>query len=410
MQADAHAALLSQMVKDRDVYFQANVPGEAFPQGKLRQIYRAIRDRYEAGSDVDLVLLHEDLPELPASELTAVLDTVPSSANWRYYLDEVHREWRRRQVRALGLELQDRAEDEDAVDFAYAALSKLEDMAQSELHSAREAAIEFIAAVEERYHNRGRLPGIPTGLPGLDNILLGLKARTLYYIGARPGGGKTALLTTIARNACARGVSVGFLSLESSRREIMARLYSNVAGIDNQRLVTGSFGRPEFEKLNAAGEQIHGWRLVLADRENMPLSAVRARAREMVRAGGVQLLLLDYVQLVRPDKRMDSFRLHMGDVSMALKQLARELEVPVVAAAQLGRSAEDRAPTMADLKESGQLEQDADAVILIHHDEDEGSRLIVAKHRDGPRGAVRVMFSRSHMRFVDAAHASEGVN
>jgi replicative DNA helicase len=397
--ADVHKNLLCQMVMDRQVYYAANLPSECFP-AELRAVYRAIKERYDRGSDVDLVLLHEDLPNIPASELSRILDAVPSSANWRYYAAEVRKAWREERLRKLALELQDRTQDPGAVEWAYEELGKLADAEQTEIHQAPKMVVEFVGVVEERYHNRGRLPGIATGIGELDNMLLGLKPRLLYYIGARPSDGKTALIVTLIANICRQGIPVGLMSIESSRKEIMARLFANTGNINNQSLITGSLSRADFERIQNTASRVHEWPLTICDRENMELNTIRAKAREMVRVHGARALFLDYIQLVPQTDAKQPFRLHMGEVSMALKQLARELEVPVVVAAQLGRNAEGKEPTLADFKESGQLEQDADAAILIHHHEEHGSRLIVAKNKDGPRGKVQVTFHKAHMRFT----------
>lgn len=401
MASDVHANLLSQMVRDMDVYYSANLPTQCFPAGLLRDIYRVVRKHYDAGDDVDLTLLHADLPQYKASDLLSIVDAVPSSANWSYYAKAVREEWRKDRVRTLGLELQDRYQDDGVVEYAYTELSKLATSDDAQLHYAREMAKEFVEVVEERYQNKGRLPGVATGFAELDGMLLGLKPRLLYYVGARPSKGKTALITSMIANICAEGVPVGLLSLESSRKEIMARLFANIGSIDNQILVTGAFERlADFGRVGDAAEEVYGWPLVICDKENMDLQTIRAKAREMVRTGKAKVLFLDYIQLVPQANYQLPYRLHMNEVSMAFKQLARELEVPFVVAAQLGRNAQDKEPTLADFKETGQIEQDADGAILIHED-GEATRLIVAKNKDGPRGSVKVEFHKPYMRFVD---------
>jgi replicative DNA helicase len=299
------------------------------------------------------------------------------------------------------LELQDRHEEDGVVEYAYEELSKLSSVDDTHLHYAREMALEFVEVVQERYNTKGQLPGVATGFAELDSMLLGLKPRLLYYVGARPSKGKTALITSIIANICAEGVPVGFLSLESSRKEIMARLFSNIGNIDNQILITGAFEKTsDFGRVGSAAERVYDWPLVICDKENMDLQTIRAKAREMVRTGKARVLFLDYIQLVPQTNYQLPYRLHMNEVSMAFKQLARELEVPVVVAAQLGRDAEGKVPTLADFKETGQIEQDADGAVLIHEDAD-ATWLIVAKNKDGPRGHVKVEFHKPFMRFVD---------
>jgi replicative DNA helicase len=401
--SEVHVTLLGQMILDKQVYFSAALPETCFPQGFERDMYRVLSKRYESGDGVDLQLLARALPDWPASRIAEVTDSVVTSAGWRHYVDEVKRDWLSAQLNSLGNEIIERRAAPDALEWIHGKLAGLVDLGQAEVAGSAAMVAELIETLEQRYRSRGKLPGLRTGLTELDNVLLGLRPRHLYYIGARPSDGKTALLVTLICNLCSDGVPVGLLSLESSRKEIMARIFANAGNIDNQDLITGNIGG-DFHRVSSVAEKVHGWKLFICDKENMTISTIRAKAREMVSVHGVKALMLDYVQIVPPTDSRQPFRLHMNEVSMALKQIARELEVPVIAAAQLGRSAQDTRPTLSDFKETGQLEQDADGAILIHHssgEEGSASYLIVAKNRDGPKQEIEVDFNRRMLRFTE---------
>lgn len=396
--SEAHEALLSQMVIDRKVYFSATVRGEMFP-GDTRAIYSAIAKRYEAGDDADLVTIVSDLQNLRPERVSSVLGMMPSAANWRHYQKAVIAEWRAEELRKLGIEIADRCGDADAVEWLYERLTELGDDGQIETHAAQKMVHEFVADTERRYKHRGKLPGLSTGIRDLDRLLLGLQDRMMYVIGARPNDGKTALAVTLIANLCRAGVSVGLISLESSHKEIMRRLAANVGPNTLIHLTTGYLTRDgDFGTVTDTAEAMYKWQLSIVDKARR-LSDIRAKARELVRARGAQVVFVDYLQNIPQDNRSQTFLDHMNICSQAMKDLALELEVPMVVLAQLRRDAEGRRPMLSHLKETGKIEQDADAVVFIWHHDDRID-LDVAKHRDGPKGTIPVLFEGERMRFL----------
>lgn len=395
--------LLGQMIMSKHAYFASNMTDEHFTPGLHQNAFRAIRDRYEAGSDVDIVLLAGDLKGVhPGADVAQLTDGVASASNWKHYAEAVSKRYQARKMRQLAAEIAEGADDPAIIERVYERLGEMQDPSHAEVYRAPQAVMEFVNELEERYNRKGALPGIGTGYEALDNLLLGLQKRRLIYVGARPSDGKTALLLNLAAGVCRQGKAVGFLSLESSRHELMSRLFSIVSGIDNRAMQAGYMQDSEFSGVNTAATLIHDWNLSIFDFENMPLAVLRSKAREMVKAHGAEVLFVDYIQLVRQTNDKP-FRLHMNEVSMALKAIARELEVPVVVAAQLGRDSEGRRPFLSDFKETGQIEQDADVALLLWHEaegtDDERSWILVSKNRDGAKGDVPIIFARNKMQF-----------
>lgn len=398
---EIHRILLGQMILDKDVYFLANLPPDAFPEGTARMVYRVVRKRLESGDGVDLQLLARDLPEMSAAVIAGITTGVPSSANWQHYAREVRRAWVTKQLQWVAANIMETAGEDDALERAYERLATIGDANGAETHLARAMVHEYIKVVEDRYKLGGKLPGISTGFERLDALTLGFRSRALYYVGARPADGKTALLLCFAATICKAGRAVGIISMESSRKELMNRIFANVGNINGRDLMSGLLKPSQFVDITTTAEKIYDWRLTVCDREHMTLPAIMAKGREMVKTHGAEVLLIDYTQLVDQVDRAQNFRLHMNEVSKGFKAMARELDVAVVAAAQLGRDAENRRPYLSDFKESGQLEQDADVALLIWH-EDDKSHILVEKNRDGAQGDVMVHFHRDKLRFAPA--------
>ena len=256
----------------------------------------------------------------------------------------------------------------------------------------------------EQYHLSGQPPGIPTGLPDLDRLLGGgLRDGTLNIVASRPGVGKSALLTGIGLHAARSGLPTAFFSLEMSTLEVLSRIVQLHTGLDLRHCLD----EEEWARFVDAAGRLSDLPLFLDDTPDLSVADLRAKALRLALDHGLRLLLVDYVQLARAPGRFDSRYLEVGAISRALKHLAQELRIPVVAAAQLGRGAEGRRPTLADLRESGNLEADADTVLLLHPVEEAAdltspmveTAFILAKHRSGPTGSFHLLFHRAPLRF-----------
>lgn len=396
--------LLWQMIKSKSVFFQASMESKLFPAGLYRRVYEVIKNLYERGAFVDSSSVADSLPEdLKLRLFDEIVDAVPTTSNWKFYRDAVWDEWRKNRVEALLEEAKDRLDSEDVIDWITTELTQLSGNSGGNVRSNAASIVGYVNELEARHKMGGILPGLETGIEPLDEVILGLRKRRFYLIGARPSEGKTALMTTMIAHIARKGIPVGVISLESSEQELTERFMANVGNIDNIKLARGAFTASDFADITTGAEILGGakWNVRISDSPYLGLPGVTARIREMVIAHKCEAIFLDYIQLVAHVDKALTFRLHINAVSQMLKALARELNVPVVACAQLGRDSEGKRPHLSGFKESGQLEQDADVAILIWNNlEDGNSYLLVDKNRDGPKQAVNVKFILPKMRFV----------
>lgn len=402
MSSESTTTLLCQMVQRREVYYAAGLRSEHFPEGPARRLYGALGAIYESLLAADSFILREKLDDSTYGwYVENVRNAVPSAANWSYYRDRVVADYRRRRIAEILEEAKARLGDADVNEWMMHELAGVEDATGADLVDQSEFVGEYSREIERRRKESGKTPGIPTGIAKLDGLLHGLQKRRLILVGARPSQGKTALMTSLTANIARQARGVGIVSLESSRYELTERIVSNLAGVDNESLATGRITHEEQARIDDARMlmQSDTWNVRISDNPYLTIDGVRARIREMVVAYGVEIVFLDYVQRIREKSVETPFRLHIAQCSGELKSLAEDLNVPVVALAQLGRDADGHRARLSHFKESGQLEQDADSAILIGRNDDGSVFLDVAKNRDGRKGHVPVKFAGQYMRF-----------
>lgn len=270
---------------------------------------------------------------------------------------------------------------------------------------------------------RGEVVGVPTGFIDIDNILGTLMPQNVYIIAARPGQGKTALALSIARNVAKSGKRVGLLSLEMSRLQVAHRLIAQEAEINLHNIITGKLEEREWSVYTNAVEQVAALPIVVNDLSSITISQIRQAARMMRAKEGLDLLIIDYVQLAGSEAgdKFERRELEVSKISRGLKHLAEELNIPILAAAQLSRAVEqrsDKRPVLSDLRESGSLEQDAYCVMFIYRpdqyekdsDKQNVAEIIVAKHRNGDTGSVELVFRRPFASFVNASFKTVSLN
>jgi len=280
-----------------------------------------------------------------------------------------------------------------------------------------EYTVPFSVAVSEAYDDvdaasKGKNTGIETGLIDLDEMLGGLKKTNLYIVAARPGMGKTALMLTVAMNAAKKGKKVAIFSLEMSRSQVAQRLISQESGIDLHRLMNGKLEEREWPLFTHAVEVVASLPITINDLSSINITDVRHTARKIKEDSGLDLVIVDYIQLADVAKKSENRQLDVSEISRGLKYMARELNLPVLAASQLSRKIEERAskkPILSDLRESGSLEQDAYSVMFIHFPSEIDQKMkytpadiIVAKHRNGPVGTVSILFHGEITQFKNA--------
>jgi replicative DNA helicase len=401
---------------------------EDFYRPQHETIFNAITGIYSRGDPVDARTVSAELDRNGESArvggaryLADLMAAVPTAANAGYYAQIVRERAVLRRLIDAGTRITqlgyttDGQAVEDLVNSAQAEVYAVTERGASEDYlSIGEIVDPVMDDLNELFHSKSHVTGVPTGLAGLDKILGGLHKGQMVIVAARPGKGKSTLGLDFARSAAIRHKQATVVfSLEMSREEITHRLLSAESGVFLSNLRSGRMRQDDWPRVSSRLGPIKEAPLFIDDSPNMALMEIRAKCRRLKQQHNLQLVVIDYLQLMSSGKRVESRQQEVSEFSRALKLLAKELEVPVVAISQLNRGPEQRAdkkPEMSDLRESGSLEQDADVVILINQaadvpdNPDRGTaELIVAKHRNGPIGSVRVAFQGHLSQFANLA-------
>lgn len=400
-------AIVCQIIMDPGIAAETKLRPKHFATRLARQVFVALQKNITAGVEPDLTTIHDADRTIDAAGLAAISSRVGSTGNWRYYEGAVLEAWRLRSVKKVAqMATEAKGSSEEIIDEMEAGLDAIVcDTADTTIVARRNLITPYLEQVEERYKAGGKIPGLRTGFGRLDKMILGLQPSVFYVIGGRPSKGKSAMLLNMANSiALGRHGVVGFISAESGRNEVMMRTFAASACVDSTQIATGMLTPEHWTALTKAAEDIYNGQFYLYDEPNAPLPSVVSAARRMARINRITVLFVDYIQIIRDRTNADK-RDQVAEVSMALKGLARELQIPVVAASQLTRVAGSRRPVLADFSDSSQIEKDADTAILLHEDE-EGARWgLVEKNRDGRTGPVRLQFNPSFVRFYEAAGA-----
>jgi replicative DNA helicase len=422
---DAEKAVLGAVLHDNTALGAVLEVVEAadFSSDAHQRIFSAIIELSDRNQPPDLITLGNLLRDQKRLEqvggmayLSDLVDNVASSANVGFYARIVKEKAIERTVITAASRMIDAAYDpgrntEEAINEAQQVILSLS-MARGKrrIQTAREIAKQTFTAIEERSKRGDVLTGLSTGLQKLDELTLGLQAGELFIIAARPGMGKTALAIGIARHVAQEGIPVFFHSAEMPAQTLMIRMLSGETGIDSHQLRRGAIFGPSWESLTQAAESIGSIPLFIDDGADVTPAELRATARRFRAENGIGLLIVDYMQLMKANGRYETREREVSEISRTLKGIARELNIPVIGLSQLNRKVEDRTnrrPQMADLRESGAIEQDADVIAFIYRDEvynqsednpEKGvAEINIAKHRNGPPGKVMVRFSKTQV-------------
>jgi len=383
-----------------------------------RQILEAIISLQDRGQPPDLILLAEELQARGHLEgvggpayLSELLDRTPSAANVTYYARIVREKSITRGIEGAGRRIIHKANNlngdgiESLLAFAQREITTATSAgAGSSSMEIRDMMKQVFREIEAQRERGDTIPGLPTGFTTLDALTGGLKSGLLYVVAGRPGTGKTALALNIARTVAGAGGFVYFFSLEMPWKELSYRLLSAESKIDGHRLSRGRMGEGEQLRCVHATDALAKLPLMIDDTGGLQIDRLMGRARRTKAERGISLIVVDYVQLVRPSQRWGTREAEVAEVSRSLKVLAKELNVPVLVCAQLNRAVEsrtDKTPTLSDLRESGAIEQDADVIAFISRPGDDGRvELTIAKHRQGPTGKIVLTFDAKLTRFA----------
>lgn len=349
--------------------------------------------------------------------ILAAMDSTPCTATFELFAADLEQLATRRAIVAAcartSMAAEDRGNPTSEVIAAFAndalTIERNHHAMETEL-SNREVMRKIIDDWDEAL-KQGKPSGLSTGFGCIDRILGPMRPGQMIVIAARPGVGKTSLATCIAENlAIRRGLPVGFISLEMSHQELLARIVAGLAGVDKSRLDSGTASQGDLVSLSGAMDRARNAPIHIVDRPGQTVGKIAATARRLVHGLGLRLLVIDYLGLIRPDNAKQRRYELVTDTSNALKVLAKELAIPVIVLSQLNREAdkEDSPPRLIHLRDSGAIEQDADAVILLHtqdgsHSPEVMVELNIAKNRSGPVGSARLRFNRTLTRFEESA-------
>lgn len=432
---DAEQAVLGSLLIDRVAINRVSTFLQAadFYLPVHSDIYEAMIDLYRDNQPSDLVTLSDYLERRGQLDqigglayLSQLASAVPTSINVEHYGHIVERLAVLRrlidagsQIAAVGYD--EANSDEQALEKSEEILFRVSrSRLGADFRSIRTILAEYYSKLDYIHEHRGHVTGVPTGFVDVDKITGGLQASDLVILAARPSMGKTSLALNIAHAAAVSSrVPVGIFSLEMSAEQLVQRLLAMQAQIDSQHLRTGYISEDEWERLSDAIGLMSEVPLFIEDSANISVTEMRSKARRLHMEQGLGLIVVDYLQLMQGGNRENRVQ-EISEISRALKGLARDLHVPVLALSQLSRAPDQRpnhVPMLSDLRESGSIEQDADVVLFIYRDviynrETEQPRvadIIVAKHRNGPTGEVHLFFKESQTRFLDLAIYEEDV-
>lgn len=425
---EAEQSVLGSLLIDRDAIIKvaAYLKTQDFYIGANGQIYQAVLDLYNKREPTDFITLSDELERRGSLEdvggvtyLSSLLNTVPTAVHVEYYGRIVERQaTRRRLIDAgtdiVGIGFRDGVDTEDALDEAERALFDVSQKRQTkDFQPISDVIDRYFDQIDYLQQHRGEVVGVPTDYKDLDRLTGGLQRSDLLILAARPSVGKSALALGIAYGAAVQhGRSVGIFSLEMSADQLVQRLLSTETGVDSHRLRLGMIDDSEWDRISRAFGRLSEANIFIDDAANASIMDVRSKARRLQAENGLDLLIVDYLQLMTGGRRSENRVNEIAEISRGLKGLARELNVPVIALSQLSRAVETRSdhrPMLSDLRESGSIEQDADIVMFIYREDkyDENTdkkgiaELIVAKHRNGPVGTINLRFFEQTARFAD---------
>ncbi|MCC6189940.1 MAG: replicative DNA helicase [Anaerolineales bacterium] len=426
---EAEEAVLGCVLINPDAYFEVAsfLRPDDFYLHKHRWIWNAFVALHEQRLPIDIITLSEELERHAqlaeaggAAYLTRLINTVPTSLHAEAYGRLVEREaMRRRLIEAAtqvaklafeeGRDISEVVNDAEAAIFAVSERRLTKDLAP-----IKEAISQYYDRIKYLFEHRDELLGVPTGFIDLDKLLGGLQQSDLIIVAGRPGSGKTGLMLNVAKNAALTYKKhVAVFSLEMSNEQLVQRLIAQETGIDSQRLRLGDIHDHEWPLFVQASNVLSDTQIFLDDTPALTPNQLRSKCRRLDQEYGLDLVIVDYLQLMQGDGRNENRVQEVSTISRGLKQLARELNVPVLAGAQLSRAVEqrqDKVPQLSDLRESGSLEQDSDIVMFIHRPdmyEKEGGRtniaeLLVRKHRNGPTADIQLVFRGALTKFENA--------
>ena len=428
---EAEVSVLGAMLQDSAAVLRAteHLRPEDFYQPEHKEIFSVMMDLYLQRRPIDLVTLHTELARKGSLEgvggnayLMKILNSVPTSANVKAYIDIVQEKSTMRKLiqacqKISGECFTQQTPLEDILSSAEKAIFDIV-MNQTDgetLVPLREVLVKTYDQIDELSRLHGAIGGVPTGFIDLDNLLTGLHPGELVVVGARPSMGKTSFAMNIASHASLkRGKSVAVFTLEMPREQIAMRMLCSDAQVDMQRVRKGTLTDKDWSNLANSVQSMADAPMYIDDTAGITPSQLRSRCRRLKMDKGLDLVVVDYLGLMKADGRVESRQLEVSEISRQLKAIALDMKIPIIACAQLSRANKDRVdkrPVLSDLRDSGSIEQDADVVMFLHREEyynkdteDKNiGEVIISKQRSGPLGTVKLAWLSEYTTFANLA-------
>ncbi len=429
---DAEKSVLGSLLIDEEAIGTAieMLDETWFYEQSHRQIFRAILALYGERKNVDLITLSDKLKSDGILEqvggisyLSFLIDLVPSAANVEHYANIVKEKGVLRRLiknatNIIAESYESTGNIDEVVDNAERLIFEVADLKQrSQSVHIKDLVRQSIEKLDFLYQRKQHVTGIPTGFEKFDHMTSGLQNSDLIIIAGRPSMGKSALAISMAEYVgIEQKKGVGVFSLEMSKEQLVQRMLCSQARVDAHKVRSGFLAPADWPKLTSAAGRLSESKIFIDDTPAISVLELRAKARRLKANQGIELIILDYLQLMRSTVQSESRQQEISEISRSLKALARELNVPVIALSQLSRAVEsrqDHKPQLSDLRESGAIEQDADLVVLLMREEyynpteeNKGvADVMIAKQRNGPVGTVKLAFIKEYMRFENLAYA-----
>ena len=418
---EAEQSLLGALLIDKDAIVRISEilrSGNFYRSEQHGPIFEAIQSLFEKREPIDLVTVTEELKRKGfydkiggSAYLTTLVNVVPTAAHIEHYAKIIKDHAVRRSLIAQATRLIERAYDEEGevdelLEQAEAGIFSIsQEHVSRDFLPIKDALTVSFDRLDELQKSSGKLRGVPTGFRDLDSKLAGMQDSNLLILASRPGQGKTSMALNIAQYvAVSAGLPVGIFSLEMSQEELVDRLLVGQADIDAWKLKTGRLDERDFDKLSLAMGELAEAPIFIDDTPGSTISEMRTKARRLQIEHGLKFLIVDYLQLIK-GRNLENRVQEVSEISQNLKNLARELKIPVLAISQLNRSVEARGtkrPQLADLRESGAIEQDADVVMFLYREDQEKMEQVtldIQKHRNGPVGEINLILRADRTKF-----------
>ncbi len=429
---DAEQSVLGSILIDNQVFHKVIdlLSPDDFYRPAHSKIFDAMIKLISQSQPIDTVTLTSKLKNLGmydevggAAYLAELLERVPTAINAEYHAKLIRDQAIKRNLVSVCTEIASRGLDpgqttEELLDYAEKTIFSLSNTKQTRsLVPVRDVVKDAFKELEKRFENQGQMTGVPSGYIDLDKITQGFQRSDLIIVACRPGMGKTSFSLGVARHAATHvEAPVVFFSLEMAKEQIVSRLLAAEGKVDSTRLRTGKLTEQDWERLTRGAGRLSDAPIYIDDTPALTVLEMRSKARKLKsELGDLGIIIVDYLQIMGATNKNDNREKVIADISRSLKALAKELNVPVVALSQLNRQIEtrpDKRPMMADLRESGAIEQDADIILFIHRDDIDTTQpgavnmaeFIIRKHRNGPQGTVKVAWLGQYTSFENLSN------